>query len=179
MDISRHRMTIVFAAIAVLAQIILASNMQIGNAVPNFITSFVVAFAMVRSDSPHYVLAFVMGLIADLLGSSAVGLTSLCLLIAVFAVTMVSQTVGNDNLLMSIIVLLIALFGVDLVYALFMVGAGAASFSDAMLYRALPCTLYDATLSIIWYLVIMHFSAPFRGMGNSGRGNGAANIRFS
>lgn len=179
MDISRHRMTIVFSAIVVIAQIVLASNMQIGNAVPNFVTSFVIAYAMVRSDAPHYVLAFVMGLIVDLLGSSAVGLSSLCLLIAVFAVTLVSQTLGNDNLLMSIIVILIALFGVDLVYALFMVGAGAASFSDAMLYRALPCTLYDATLGVIWYLVIMHFSAPLRGMGNSGRGNGAANIRFS
>jgi rod shape-determining protein MreD len=179
MDLSRHRMTALLALTAVVLQIVLAPNMQIGNALPNFVTSFVIAFALVRCDEPHFVLAFVMGLIVDLLGSTAVGLTSLCLLIASFAVMLVGRTVGSDNLVMSIVVILAAVFAIDVVYALFMVGNGVAGFSDAMLYRALPCTPYDATLGIIWYFVILHFSVPARGMGGAGRGSDTPNIRFS
>lgn len=177
MDLQRHRLLIILSAIAILLQIIIAPNIQLGNAEPNFITAFVVAFVLMHPEEPHAVLAFVMGFISDLLGSSAVGLTALCLLLAAYAVGTVSRTVGNDNVVMSIIAILAALFFIDLVFALFMVGFGQASLGDAILFRVFPCTLYDATLGVLWYFVLMRFSASGGAHRGPGRG-GVTNIRF-
>lgn len=178
MDLSRHRRVIVLSVIAVLLQIILAPNLQIGNAVPNFIASFVIAYVLAYAQRPHYVLAFVLGLVADLLGNSAVGLSSLCLLIVAFVEGSAGRVLRSDNLLLSVVVLLIAAFAVDLVYGLFMVGTGVAGFSDAMLYRVLPCTLYDATIAFVWYLILMHRAAPLRvGMRMSADGSSKLHFR--
>ncbi|MGI6591536.1 MAG: rod shape-determining protein MreD [Eggerthellaceae bacterium] len=178
MDLQRHRFLIIFSAIAILLQIIIAPNIQLGNAEPNFITSFVIAYVLIHAEEPHYILAFTMGLIADLLGSTSFGLTSLCLILASFAVSSVALMIGNDNLLMSILTILVALLCVDLIYALFLVGFGLVSFGDAMLFRVLPCTLYDATIGIIWYFVLVRFGASGGTLRGTGRG-GVTNIRFN
>lgn len=177
MDLSPYRQTIVLSVIVVLLQIILAPNLQIGNALPNFITSFVVAYVLVYNRENHYVLAFVLGMVSDLLGNSALGLAALCLLIAAAIEGLIGRNLGNDNLVMSIGIMLVAVFGVELVYALFLVTNGAAEFADAMLFRVLPCTLYSTTLAVVWYLVLMRRSSiPAGGIGAVP--HGSSRLRF-
>jgi rod shape-determining protein MreD len=177
MDLSRHRQMIVLSIIALLLQIIVAPNLQIASALPSFITSFVVAYVLVYNQESHYVQAFLMGFAADLLGNSALGLTALCLLIIAFLVGIVGRTIGSDNAIMSIVTMLVALFGSELVYGLFMAGAGAASVGDAMLYRVLPCTLYNTAIAVIWYLILMKRASPLR-VGMRMPANGSTKLRF-
>lgn len=177
MDLSRHRQVIVLSIIALLLQVIVAPNLQIANALPSFITSLVVAYVLVYNQEPHYVLAFLMGFAADLLGNSALGLTALCLLVIAFLVGVVGRTIGSDNVIMSIVTMLVALFGSELVYGLFMAGAGAATVGDAMLYRVLPCTLYNTAIAVIWYLILMRRASPLR-VGMRMPDNGSTKLRF-
>lgn len=149
---------VIGAAIAVLCQIILAPNIVIGDAMPNFIVAYTVVVALVRAEQQHYVLAFVMGLTADLLGNGPVGATAFCLLIAVFAISFIVQFVGNDNLVMTCVVLFIVILGIDVVYAIFIVSTGAATFADAMIYRALPCVVYDSIIAILFYFLLARFT---------------------
>lgn len=166
MDLTRYRQVIILSVISILLQIILAPNMQIGSALPNFITSFVVAYVLVYTREPHYVFAFVLGMISDLLGTTALGLAALCLLIVTAVEGLIGRTVGNDNVGMSVVTMVIAVLGVELVYGMFLVSTGSVNFGDAMLYRVLPCTLYNAAIAVIWYLVLMRRSSiPAGGIG--------------
>lgn len=177
---SNRKWLIIGAAITVVLQIVLAPNIAIGDAMPNFIVAFVIVAAIVSAEEQHYVLAFVMGLISDLLGDGAVGSMSLCLLLAVFCIGFAVRYIGNDNLVMTLVIIFIAALAVDMVYSVFLISAGVANFVDGMVYRAIPCAVYDAVIGIIFYLVLVRLTSgtPTR---KTGRKNPSTtpNLRFN
>lgn len=170
-----RRWLLIASLIAVAAQIIIAPNITIADATPNFIVAFVIVVALLHAGEQHYVLAFVMGLVYDLLGNGPLGATSLCLLVAVFAISFLVEYIGTDNLTMTLVLMFLIVLAVDIVYGIFLISAGSISFVDGMVYRALPCAFYDTAIAIIFYLIMIRFSTPDTG---HRRAASTPNLRF-
>lgn len=174
MDYDRIALIIVGVAAAIV-QLLLGPALTFGDFVPNFIVAAVVAVVVAAPDEPHYLFAFVMGLVADFLGSSPVGSTAACLLLCAWALPMLVETVGSDNIIMVFIIMFAGMLGIQLVLSLFLLFAGFVGFIDALAHIVLPCTPYNAIIALVLYLVVSRFTTgrPMRG------GTTMTNIRFN
>ncbi len=159
---------LVGAVIAVLAQIIIAPNIAILAAVPNFLAAYVLVVAIVRPTNASLVLAFVLGLLFDLLGYGPVGSMALLLVIAAFAASRAFTVLNNDTLFMPLVILVVSMLAIEMFYALILVGFGfSAGMVDALVYRALPCALYDCVIALVLYPLALRFLASESPLGGA------------
>lgn len=143
------------AAIAVLAQLIVAPNIAIFSVMPNFIMIYVLVVAIVRPAPSILVLAFVLGLFYDLLGYGPIGLMSLLLVAASFVSSRAFRVLNNDTLFMPLTIFIISALAIESVYAIFLLGFGLISNPiEAIALRILPNTLYDCVFGVIVYLLV-------------------------
>lgn len=152
------------AAIAVVLQLVLAPNIQIMGVMPDFLVSYVLMVCMLRPQKNHYVLAFVMGMLSDLMGFGVVGTMSLCLLVAAFLIGKVAEAIGADNPVSAFAILMGFSVLVLLAYTFFLSGAGLIDMPVGLLFFTLPCAIYDGVLGILWYLV----GSKVMGVGHGG-----------
>ena len=89
---------LVFSVVIVVIQVVFAPILTVFSTVPSFIVSFVLVLSIMRRPDTTYVYAFVLGLIADLLTHTPVGLTPLLLLIAVFCLSRVFEVLDDTSL---------------------------------------------------------------------------------
>ncbi len=152
---------VVGAVVCVLLQVVLAPNIALASAMPNFLAAYVLALAVAQPDRAEPVLAFVLGLAFDLLGGGPVGAMAFLLVLMAFLASRAFSFLDNDTLFMPLAILLASLILVEVFYALFLLGTGlSASFGDAFLYRALPCALYDCVAALVMFPIISRFMAP-------------------
>ena len=88
---------LVCSAIIVVIQIIFAPILTIFSVVPSFIVAFVLVLSVLRRPDSTYGYAFVLGLIADLLSQTPVGLTSLLLLAITFVLSRVFEVLDDTE----------------------------------------------------------------------------------
>lgn len=149
---------LVGALVAVVAQIVLAPNIALFSAMPNFLVTYVLLVAMVRPSQGLFPLAFGLGLISDLIGYGPVGAMPFLLLIASLAVSRAFAVMNNDTVFVPLVLFVIADFAVEMLYGGFLVGLGlAGSLGDAFLYRALPCALYESVCGLVLYPLAHRF----------------------
>lgn len=154
-DVRGTVITVGGSVAAIVLQIVLAPSIAIGNGMPNFIMMFALAIAIARPDHVSPVLPFVLGLMYDFLGSGPVGAQAFLLVLVSYAMTKAFQVLDNDNPVMPFIAMALAALAVEVLYGAFMLGAGVeASIIDALVYRALPCTLYDIVAGAVLYLIV-------------------------
>ena len=143
------------AAIAVLAQLIVAPNIAIFSVMPNFIMIYVLVMAIVRPAPSILLMAFILGLFYDLLGYGPIGLMSLLLVAAAFASSRAFRVLNNDTLFMPLTIFIVSALAIESVYAIFLLGFGLiASPFEAIMLRVLPNTLYDCVFGVIAYLLV-------------------------
>lgn len=143
------------AAVAVLLQVIVAPNIALFSAVPNFLLAYALVVSIVRAPREGVVLPFVMGLLFDLLGHGPVGAMAFLLVIAAFAASRLFAVLNNDTLFMPVTILVAATFAVEVLYGVFLAWFGAdISVLQAFVYRALPCTLYDVAVGLVLYAIV-------------------------
>lgn len=146
---------LIASAVAVVLQIIFAPPLTLFSVVPNFIVAFVVVLAIMRRPDSTYGYAFVLGLIADLLAQTPVGLTSLLLLIATFAVSRIFEVLDNTNLSMSLIGIALTLLAFELVFMIVLMVLGySGSFFELLVQRALPSTIYNSIIAIVMFFIM-------------------------
>ncbi|MEG0505181.1 MAG: rod shape-determining protein MreD, partial [Raoultibacter sp.] len=156
------------AFIAVIAQVVIAPNIAIFAAFPNFLAAYVLVIAIVRPTNSVLVLAFVLGLLYDFLGFGPVGAMSFLLVLAAFAASRIFSYLNNDTLFMPLVILVVSMVIVEVFYAVFLIGLGLSSgVMDALLYRALPCALYDCVIALVLYPLATHFIAGGTPSGSS------------
>ena len=156
------------AVIAVLAQVVIAPNIAILSAMPNFLAAYVLAVAIVRPTNSTLVLAFLLGLIYDLLGHGPVGGMALLLVLAAFAASRTFAVLNNDTLFMPLVILVVSMIAIELLYVAILAGFGSVSgVTDAFAKRALPCALYDCVAALIFYPLALRFAVPASPMGGS------------
>ena len=156
------------AVIAVFAQIVIAPNIAILAAAPNFLAAYVLVVAIVRPTNSSLVLAFVLGLLYDLLGYGPVGSMAFLLVLAAFAASRAFSVLNNDTLFMPLVILVVSLLVIEMLYAAFLVALGfSAGMVDAFLYRALPCALYDCVIALLFYPLAVRFLVAGSPLGGS------------
>ena len=169
-------MLAIIGTVAAVLQLLLAPALTFGDATPGFITVAVVAVIVFFPDDRHYVFAFVMGIISDLIVQAPVGASAFCFLACMFLLPMAIEAVGNDNLIMAILLMFASLIAIEVVFCVFLAASGILGFADGIVHVALPCSVYNAILAVIVYVVCFRFIG-----GRSDRGNSGvtmSNIRF-
>ena len=148
------------AVIAVLLQVVVAPNIALASALPNFVLAYALVLAVVRPDRTGPVLAFVLGLVFDLLGSGPVGAMAFLLVLVTFLASRAFSVLDNDTLFMPVTIFVVATFAAEMLYGALLIGLGlSASPVDAFLYRALPCTLCDCVVGLVLYPIIARLLA--------------------
>ena len=161
MNLTRESIVIaVGAVVAVLLQIVVAPNIALFSAQPNFMLAYVLVVAIVRPLDAGPVLPFVLGLLCDLLGTGPVGGYALLFVIVSFIASRAFSVLDNDTLFMPLTILAVATFATEMLYGALLIALGmAVSPVDAFLYRALPCTLYDCVVGLVFYPIIARLLA--------------------
>ena len=102
------------AVIAVLLQVVVAPNIALASALPNFVLAYALVLAVVRPDRTGPVLAFVLGLVFDLLGSGPVGAMAFLLVLVTFLASRAFSVLDNDTLFMPLVILVVSTLVVEL-----------------------------------------------------------------
>ena len=169
-------MLAIIGTVAAVLQLLLTPALTFGDATPGFIMVAVVAIIVLFPDEPHYVFAFVMGIVSDLLLQSPVGATAFCFLGCMFLLPKAVEVLGNDNFIMTIVMIFAAMIAMELVLCVFIAISGIIGFVDGIVHLALPCAVYDADLAVLVYLVCFRFTNGRTQRGNTGVT--MSNIRF-
>lgn len=147
--------------LAVVLQIVLAPAMTINAAMPNFIAVYVLCAALCNASSRPVMLAFVLGLIFDLIGSGPVGAMAFCLILATALASAVFRNMSNDSWLTAMIIIVVSCLIIELLYGIIMLLVGAGDgFGSALIHRILPCTLYDCVIAAFMYPIVSRLVAP-------------------
>ena len=157
---------VVFAAVLVLLQILVAPVISFSSAIPSFIVPFVILLAIMRAPDGAYWYAFVMGLIADLLAQTPLGLTPLLLLISAFVLGRAFEVLDATTPTMPLIALAIVSVVFELVFMIVLLIMGyEGSFFELFLYRALPSIVFDLVIGVVLYFIMRRL--PFAQVNNS------------
>lgn len=171
---SRDALALVLGAlVAVLLQIVVAPNIAIMGAQPNVIAAYAVVAAIVRPADSALVLGFVLGVVYDFLGYGPVGAMAFLLVLLAFLATRAFVVLDNESPFMPVVVVVCGMLLLETLYAGFLATLGqVGSFGDALLYRALPCALYDCVVALLLYPLALRLIAPgaFGGMPGGGTG---------
>lgn len=158
MPISQRWPYIIGAAIAVLLQVIVAPNIQILDAVPNFILVYVVACAVANPRGMGYIMPFILGLIYNFVGQGPLGSMALVCVLAAFLASFALKALETDTIVFPIITMAIVCFLAEFGYGLLLMACGMnVGFLDAFVHICLPCGLYDTVLAIIAFPLVRRF----------------------
>lgn len=153
-EIKNKLVLVAACAVALLLQLIVAPYVTIGYAMPNFILCTVVILSLLYPEDPSYVCAFIFGMLYDLASSGPVGAMALICVAITWAISTLHLYFDDDSLFMPIILIIISCFAGEAAYAVLMIACGYdVSFLDALVYRILPCGIYDTVISLIAFIV--------------------------
>ncbi|MGN0262233.1 MAG: hypothetical protein ACI4B9_05250 [Eggerthellaceae bacterium] len=142
-------------AISVLLDVILSPNLPFFSNTPNFMIAYSVSIGLLSRDNSVFGIAFVLGLISDLLGYGPVGLLSIILIAAVAVERNYLSGLFRARSFSEIACFLCIILGVELLHAfgtvLLMEGIDPI---DAVVYIALPCSVLDCVLGMLIYLLM-------------------------
>ncbi len=149
---------IIGAVIAVVLQLVLAPNIQIFTAEPNFILCYVVALAVLFARDIGYTTAFILGIIYDFSGDGPVGAMAFVCVAATFFAALFMRLLDNETVIVPIIIIICVVFASELAYGLLMMACGVdVGFFEMLGYAVLPNWVYDAVLSLIAYPLVLRF----------------------
>ena len=156
MSLEPSRVPVIIAAvIIVLLQALVAPNIAVFGITPNFILAYSLVIALLQPHNPPYITSFVLGLIFSFMGGGPVGSLAFCLVLATFVCTRISTVLSIDTPFMYIALLVVSTFAVELVYGILLMICGLpGTFGDVLVYRVLPCGLYDSIIGLILFLIM-------------------------
>lgn len=154
--------TVVGAVAVVLLQMLLAPAITIAVATPNLILAYVLVVALVCPERDTVVFAFVMGLIYDLLGSGPVGAMALVCIAFSFALSRLQRVLHNDTLFVPLVLLIAGVFLADISYGILQIACGVdVGFLNSLIYRSLPCAVYDTVIAVVLFPLAVRIAAGF------------------
>lgn len=165
MSMTRDSVAVVVGAVvAVLMQIVVAPNIALFSAMPNFIMVYALLVAIVRPGIAGPLLPFLLGLSFDLFSGGPVGAMAFLLVLVTFLASRAFVVLDNDTLFMPLVIFILSALAIEMLYGGFLLALGYnAGALDAFLYRGLPCTLYDCVVGLILYPLaarILSVAAP-------------------
>lgn len=155
----RHSASMLIGSIiAVVLQAMVAPYITIGYAMVSPILCFVVLMAIFRAEKQGYVMPFVLGMIYDLLGSGVVGAMALVCVVLTFIISRVQLMLASDTALIPIALIAFGCIFGELAYGCLLIVCGLdVSLLQAVIYRVLPCGIYDTVVSLVAYFLMARF----------------------
>ena len=159
MGISERLPVIVGAVLAVFLQMYVAPYIMLFGAVPNVIVCFTMLMAVLGARSFGPVLPFVLGLLFDLFSGMPIGAMAFSLTAFSTLVWRFFATANNDTIFMEFVAIALGILLVELSYniILMLCGATGAGFLESIVYRTLPCVLYDLVIAAVLYPLVARF----------------------
>ncbi len=149
---------IIGAVIAFLLQLIVAPNIALLGAIPNFALAYVIVIAIANARNAGYIMPFILGLACDLVGNGPVGAMALLFVLATMIVSFLFIAVGSEGIPTMVIFITVSCLIVNIIYALLMIACGLPiGLLEALLSRALPLWLYDTVLALIMLPLVLRF----------------------
>lgn len=146
---------LICSAIIVVIQIIFAPILTIFSVVPSFIVAFVLVLSVLRRPDSTYGYAFVLGLVADLLSQTPVGLTSLLLLAITFVLSRVFEVLDDTSITMPLIAFAAAIFVFEFVFMLVLLIVGyQGGFIELFLQRVLLATVMNVVIAALLFVIM-------------------------
>lgn len=153
-----HIPMLIGAVIVVLLQVMVAPYLTIGYAMVNLIMGYVIIMAIFRAEKQGYIMPFVLGLIYDLLSSGCVGAMALVCVVLTFAISRIYLLLSNDTHFIAIALIVAGCFLGEFAYGCLVIVCGLdVNLLEALLYRVLPCGLYDTVVALIAYFLMARF----------------------
>lgn len=145
---------------ALVLQLVVAPNIAIMGAMPNFMLVYAGVSAMLHQGDASVVAAFASGFVFDLATGGTLGVMAALLTLAAFAASKAGAVFGSDTLGVSLVASMMCSLIVEVLYALFYVVSAGVPVFDALFMRALPCALFDCAMGLIVFpLITMIFSS--------------------
>lgn len=159
MMLERSRVaTLVGALVAFSLQFVVAPNIAILGAMPNFVVAYAIVLAVARPATSPTPLAFGLGLLYNLAAGGPVGAMAFLLVLVTYAASRALSVLANGALFMPIATLFVSSIVVELLYAVLTVSLGfEAELFSALIGRALPCALYDCVAGLALYPLVLKF----------------------
>lgn len=146
---------LIFSAVIVAVQVIFAPILAVFSVVPSFIVPFVLVLSIMRRADTTYVYAFVLGIIADLLLYTPIGLTSLLLLAAVFCLSRAFEVLDDTTMAMPAIALAVTIFAFELVFVIGLMVLGyQGSFFELLVQRVIPSTVLNSLIAVLLFVIM-------------------------
>ena len=145
---------LICSAKIVVIQIIFAPILTIFSVVPSFIVAFVLVLSVLRRPDSTYGYAFVLGLIADLLSQTPVGLTSLLLLAITFVLSRVFEVLDDTSITMPLIALAAAIFVFEFVFMLVLLIVGYQGGFIELFLRVLSATVMNVVIAALLFVIM-------------------------
>lgn len=159
---TNDRIIVIAGAVIVVAlQILVAPHVAIGRIVPNFIASYAMVVAILRARTFGPVLPFLLGFLFDLMSGGPLGAMAFSLTLFSTVTANVFVNIDNDTLFMPLVSLVVGILLVDMSFGLFLLLFGYnASFVDALVYRMLPCFVFDVVIALLMYFAFARLIKP-------------------
>ena len=150
---------LVTAAVAVVLQITVAPLLSFSSVVPNFLVALSIVLSVVRSSDSSYGYAFVLGLIADLLAQTPLGLTSALLLIGSFFLSRIFEVMDRSTIAMPLVACVVSVVMVSLITSITLLILGyEGSFLDLIVYRVFPEAFVNSLLCALFFFISRKFA---------------------
>ena len=121
MNVTRDGIAVaVGAVVAVLLQVVVAPNIALFGAMPNFVVAYALLVAIVRPMAAGPVMPFVLGLVFDLVSGGPVGAMAFLLVLMTFLAARAFAVLDNDTLFMPLVIFVAATVLVEALYAAFL-----------------------------------------------------------
>ncbi|MBQ9690978.1 MAG: rod shape-determining protein MreD [Eggerthellaceae bacterium] len=139
------------ALIAIIFQIVVAPNIAILGAQPNFIVVYIIVISMIHPSDTTLVLAFISGLIFDALAQQPFGIMAFILVVSAFLFGRIYDKFTSNNIAVPLVVAMLCSLLVEVlsVGAYTEISATTPEFFSALIHTALPNTLYDSAAVLL------------------------------
>lgn len=162
----RDRVLIMLGAVVcVLLQFGLVPVIALSSVQPDILLVYVLIIAVVCPANTGVVLPFVLGFIYDLTGFGPVGGMAFLFVFISLIAARAFIALDNDTLFIPLTIFMAGVFIVEILYGVLFVASGfSVSVFDAIMYRVLPCALYDCAVGFVLYPIMMRLiTGSFRG----------------
>ncbi len=158
MGVARNLPLVIGAIVTLLLQVVVAPNIQIFTAEPNFVLCYVIVVSVAGARSVGYIMPFVLGIAYDLAGEGPVGAMAFVCVAAAFFAALLMRLLDNETLFIPVAVIVCVVLASEVAYGLLMMACGVdVGLLDMLLYAVLPDWGYDTVLSLIAYPLVLRF----------------------
>ena len=151
----KYAILTVFLLVISVVQTTVLRSIEIFGVVPNLIVVSVICYALMRGDFRGIIFGSIAGAVLDLLSGRMVGMnTILCSTMALLCACLFDSLFNNNSFVASVFVLWISAIYEFLIYVFYFLFWGNTDFVFALIYKILPCAVYNAAAAFVIYPIM-------------------------